>query len=553
MKRGELISPPSVAEMASYTNKYLKGRITLLVKKLLAFSLTLLLTVFMLPQPFIYANTNTSPSFLLSITKPSISAGENFEVKVEGKQLTDMYAFEVNLSFDTSRLEFRKNDFQSSGFTVGPNVDGNIIQIAYTQQGNTPGQSGDVTLATLPFHAVSQGSAEIVLDSVKLMKRVDSKLVTEFFPVNSKVVASIQNGNEVKIPAVPSGLTATATSTTQINVTWNHSKDATGYDLMVDGVVQTDRSSPFAHTGLAADSTHTYRVRAKNSAGVSEWSSQVSATSQRSSNNNNNNNGNNNNNNNGNNNNNNGNNNNNNGNNNNNNHNNKNNAFNSDIINEFKLVNSISSWVAEAKKADEKVELADIKGHWGKKTIGTFVKLHVIDGYGDGTFHPDGNITRAEFAAIISRVFDINGGANQSVILNDIENHWGKEAIEKLASAGVIAGYGDGTFKPDKTISREEMVIILSRIVDFNNVDKDASKGNFADIARASSYAANHIKDAAEAGIISGKDNALFDPQGNSTRAEALTIVLNALNLNPQVKILLDSLNEVEQHVQGAE
>ncbi|MCY9691481.1 S-layer homology domain-containing protein [Paenibacillus alginolyticus] len=48
-----------------------------------------------------------------------------------------------------------------------------------------------------------------------------------------------------------------------------------------------------------------------------------------------------------------------------------------------------------------------------------------------------------------------------------------------------------------------------------------------------SSYAASSIKDAAEAGIINGKKDGVFDPQGNATRAEALTVVLNALNLNP--------------------
>ncbi|WP_169810376.1 S-layer homology domain-containing protein, partial [Paenibacillus macquariensis] len=160
-------------------------------------------------------------------------------------------------------------------------------------------------------------------------------------------------------------------------------------------------------------------------------------------------------------------------------------------------------------------------------------------------FHPNGNITRAEFAAIISRVFDINGGGNQSVVLNDINSHWAKDAIEKLASVGVITGYDNGTFKPNNTISREEMVIILSRIVDLSKVHKDGSKGNFADIASASSYATNQIKDAAKAGIISGNGNGngLFDPKGKSTRAEALTIILNALNLNPQVKTLLEGLN----------
>ncbi len=218
-------------------------------------------------------------------------------------------------------------------------------------------------------------------------------------------------------------------------------------------------------------------------------------------------------------------------------------VFKSSIVNVASSVKAIESKVAEAKQANAKIEMADIKGHWAEKAIDTFVKLQIIKGYGDGQFKPNGNITRAEFAMLISRAFDISGGADHSAAMSDISSHWAKEAIEKLANAGVIGGYGDGTFKPNQTISREEMAIILSRIVNLSGVNKDDSKGNFTDISIASSFATNAIKDVAEAGIINGKSNGAFDPQGNATRAEALTIVLNALNLHPQVKNLVDSLN----------
>ncbi|EHS58008.1 S-layer domain protein [Paenibacillus sp. Aloe-11] len=218
-------------------------------------------------------------------------------------------------------------------------------------------------------------------------------------------------------------------------------------------------------------------------------------------------------------------------------------VFKSSIVNVASSVKAIESKIAEAKQANVKIELADIKGHWAEKAIDTFVKLQIIKGYGDGQFKPNGDITRAEFAMLISRAFDISGGADHSAAMSDISSHWAKEAIEKLASAGVLGGYGDGTFKPNQTISREEMAIILSRIVNLDGVDKEDSKGNFPDISIASPYATNAIKDVAEAGIINGKSNGAFDPHGNATRAEALTIVLNALNLHPQVKNLVDSLN----------
>jgi hypothetical protein len=85
------------------------------------------------------------------------------------------------------------------------------------------------------------------------------------------------------------------------------------------------------------------------------------------------------------------------------------------------------------------------------------------------------------------------------------------------------------------------MVVMLSRIVDLNNVTKDTIKGNFNDLNGA--YAASEIIAAAQAGIVSGKGNGIFDPKNNATRAEALQIILNMLELNPQLKTLLGSFS----------
>ncbi|MEC0264520.1 S-layer homology domain-containing protein [Paenibacillus anseongense] len=216
-------------------------------------------------------------------------------------------------------------------------------------------------------------------------------------------------------------------------------------------------------------------------------------------------------------------------------------VFKSDVVKGVDVLKNIEFLIKEAKKVPAIKPLSDTKGHWAEMTINTFVKLQVIKGYNDGTFMPDGKITRAEFASILSRVFHIEGGKKNSVALKDIGNSWAKSEIEKLAGAGIIGGYEDGTFKPDNTITREEMVILLSRIVNLNNVPKDNSKGIFEDVK--DSYAANEIKAGAQAGIISGKAAGKFDAKSTSTRAEALQIILNVLKLNPELKKLLDSLN----------
>jgi hypothetical protein len=213
--------------------------------------------------------------------------------------------------------------------------------------------------------------------------------------------------------------------------------------------------------------------------------------------------------------------------------------FNESVVNEDDLVQWFASRTEEAKTADIGVKFADTAGHWAEEAVRIFTRLKLAEGYPDGTFKPDRPITRAEFATILDRVFQIRGG-NASVDLKDIADSWAKASIEKLASAGVMIGYPDGTFKPDQTITRQEMVVILIRIVNLDILEKDPAKGDFNDLDHA--YAAEEIREAAQAGIVSGKGNGLFVPTGNATRAEALRIILNVLNLNPELKALLESL-----------
>ena len=109
-----------------------------------------------------------------------------------------------------------------------------------------------------------------------------NKLINSFgTTTGGTLVYTVTQGSATPTPpAVPTGLTATANSTSQITVTWNPSSGATGYDLQVDGATKTSVTSPYLHTGLAANSRHTYAVRAKNSAGTSAFSASVSATTQ---------------------------------------------------------------------------------------------------------------------------------------------------------------------------------------------------------------------------------------------------------------------------------
>lgn len=214
-------------------------------------------------------------------------------------------------------------------------------------------------------------------------------------------------------------------------------------------------------------------------------------------------------------------------------------VFNTKVVNPEAVVSKVQNLVSSATPAASFEQPADVKGNWAEKTIDMFLKLNIIKGYTDGTVKPNQTITRAEFVGILSRIFDVQG--TSTVAFKDVTgNNWAKTAIEQFAAAGVINGYSNGEFKPNQTITREEMVIVLSRLINLKSVASDASKGGFSDVQGAK--AADSIQQAAQAGIISGAGNGTFAPEGNATRAEALTIILNVLNLNGQIKTMLDSL-----------
>ncbi|NRF93310.1 cadherin-like beta sandwich domain-containing protein [Paenibacillus frigoriresistens] len=208
-------------------------------------------------------------------------------------------------------------------------------------------------------------------------------------------------------------------------------------------------------------------------------------------------------------------------------------------VNSLQLISVLKDRIAQAKSSSAAVSLSDISNHWSKENINLFVNLGVISGYEDGTFHPDSSVTRAEFATLISKVFNVQPTSKTSVV-SDVSNHWAKESINVLASHGIINGYEDGTFKPDKKITRAEIIAIISRIVDFNVVKKDYGTLAFTDID--GSWNAAQIQVASDAGLVQGRDANTFAPDASSTKAESLTIILRVLNLNPDIKVLLDQI-----------
>ena len=95
--------------------------------------------------------------------------------------------------------------------------------------------------------------------------------------------------------------------------------------------------------------------------------------------------------------------------------------------------------------------------------LNTYDHFAYVQGYPDGSFRPRANITRAEFAAMAVRFFDVEYDGPD--LFSDTTGHWASDLINKAASAGIILGFKDGTFRPDQDITRAEAIAIFNRVL----------------------------------------------------------------------------------------
>lgn len=104
------------------------------------------------------------------------------------------------------------------------------------------------------------------------------------------------------------------------------------------------------------------------------------------------------------------------------------------------------------------------RGRWSNDEIATLCNAKIMQGNLDGSFTPDKPITRAEFAAVAARFDKLEEPKENK--FPDIENHWAKDYINSSAEKGWIKGYGDGTFRPDHIIIRCEAMMLINEMLD---------------------------------------------------------------------------------------
>jgi len=175
---------------------------------------------------------------------------------------------------------------------------------------------------------------------------------------------------------------------------------------------------------------------------------------------------------------------------------------------------------------------ADVQGHWGKNYVEALANKLLVEGYEDGSFGPDRNITRAEFATIIVRALGLSSKTAAAANFTDVTaNDWFANAVAIAAEAGIVKGYEDGSFQANKSITREELAAMVVRASAFAGTDVSVEASEVAAILAKFSdvdsivWANAEVAAAVDAGIVEGYENSTFRGTNTATRAEAAAMV----------------------------
>ncbi|MCT4566009.1 MAG: S-layer homology domain-containing protein [Maledivibacter sp.] len=183
--------------------------------------------------------------------------------------------------------------------------------------------------------------------------------------------------------------------------------------------------------------------------------------------------------------------------------------------------------VKEQNPIMKNISFKDIEGMWAKEYIEQLVLKGAVSGYPDGYFRPDKNITRGEFVSIISKAFDLKD--KKGIVYSDTKNHWAREYIDMAAAGGIVKGYNENSFGPNDFITREQMAVIISRIIENQN---QSNKQDFKDWNEIADWAKASVEKTYNNNIINGYPDKTFKPKKYVTRGEAATVIIKALNQN---------------------
>ncbi|MFJ8454078.1 S-layer homology domain-containing protein [Bacillus paramycoides] len=170
----------------------------------------------------------------------------------------------------------------------------------------------------------------------------------------------------------------------------------------------------------------------------------------------------------------------------------------------------------------------DITGGWYEADIRELNKRGIMVGDGNGSYWPERLVTRGEFANLVSRSLQLPEGKSNFKDLNTAHPSL-VDGINRAASAGIISGRGNDLFAPNDTIKRDEAVIMIDRALQYKNIKGNLVQLPFTDQNLA--YDKQAVQRVYGLGIVKGNENNEFMPKGSATRGESAAFINRMLKV----------------------
>ena len=181
-----------------------------------------------------------------------------------------------------------------------------------------------------------------------------------------------------------------------------------------------------------------------------------------------------------------------------------------------------------AEPAASKVTLSDISGHWAEATITKLVGKGVINGYEDGTYRPQNSVTKGEFLTLLLAATNtkLQDGFTD---YEDVNKHWAKKQVYTAIKLNLTDNIAESqsSFGVDNAITRAEAVALMGRLI----AKGESGTLNFTDNADIPDWAKNEVGACVSKGIINGMDDGSFAPNKSLTRAESAIIIDKLMEL----------------------
>lgn len=175
----------------------------------------------------------------------------------------------------------------------------------------------------------------------------------------------------------------------------------------------------------------------------------------------------------------------------------------------------------------------DLDGHWGRGQILTLAEAGLVNGMDAHHFEPDRKVTRAMFVTILGRLYGLYEDFDAPIQFSDVaEGDWFAPYVTWASLSGIVNGYDDGTFAPNREITREQMALILVRYCDAcgYHLPEEEITTPFTDEEQISPWAVEAVLRSRRCGLISGRDDGSFDPLGTATRAEMCAVMARLID-----------------------